>query len=138
MPVVLGIEGFFTPTGVGTVIAEGKELREFDGKPQIFETGLRADYAIIRAEVGDHFGNLRFYGTARNFSPQMAMAARCAIVEVDELVPIGKLKAQDIHLPGIFVQRIFQGQNYQNPISTERLGRVRLILIEGDSEASSG
>ena len=124
-----GIGGFFTPTGVGTVIAEGKELREFDGQPQVFETGLRADYAIIRAEVGDHFGNLRFYGTARNFSPQMAMAARCAIVEVDELVPIGKLKAQDVHLPGIFVQRIFQGQNYQNPIEY-RTTRPRMVNSE--------
>ena len=111
-----GIGGFFTPTGVGTVVAEGKEERLFDGKRQIFETGLTADYAIIRAEVGDHFGNLRFYGTARNFSPQMAMAARIAVVEVDTLVPVGELDPADVHLSGIFVQRIFQGRAYEDPI----------------------
>ena len=111
-----GIGGFFTPTGVGTVVAEGKETRVLGGKSQIFETGLTADYAIIRAEVGDHFGNLRFYGTARNFGPQMAMAARIAVVEVDQLVPIGALAPSDIHLPGIFVQRIFQGSDYEDPI----------------------
>ena len=111
-----GIGGFFTPTGVGTVVADGKEERILNGQRQIFETGLRSDYAIIRAEVGDHFGNLRFYGTARNFSPQMAMAAKIAVVEVDELVPVGQLAAADIHLSGIFVQRIFQGRAYENPI----------------------
>lgn len=111
-----GIGGFFTPTGVGTVVAEGKEERILNGQRQIFESGLTADYAIIRAEVGDHFGNLRFYGTARNFSPQMAMAAKVAIVEVDSLVPIGALSAADIHLSGIFVQRIFQGSDYEDPI----------------------
>ncbi len=111
-----GIGGFFTPTGVGTVVADGKEERTFDGKRQIFETGLTADYAIIRAEVGDHFGNLRFYGTARNFSPQMAMAAKVAVVEVDELVPVGALAPADVHLSGIFVQRIFQGRDYEDPI----------------------
>ena len=111
-----GLGGFFTPTGVGTLVAEGKEERVIDGKRFIFESALRADYAIIRAEVGDHFGNLRFYGTARNFSPQMAMAARTAIVEVDTLVEVGELAPADVHLPGIFVQRIFQGRNYEDPI----------------------
>ncbi len=111
-----GLGGFFTPTGVGTVVAEGKEHREIDGQQFIFETGLRSDYAIIRAEVGDTFGNLRFYGTARNFSPAMAMAARIAVVEVDELVEVGQLAPEDVHLPGIFVQRIFQGRDYENPI----------------------
>ena len=111
-----GVNRTFPPTGVGTVVAEGKEERILDGKRQIFETGLRADYAIIRAEVGDHFGNLRFYGTARNFSPQMAMAATVAIVEVDQLVPVGQLAPADVHLSGIFVQRIFQGREYENPI----------------------
>jgi 3-oxoacid CoA-transferase subunit A len=111
-----GIGGFYTPTGVGTVVAEGKEERVFDGRRQIFEAGLTADYAIVRAEVGDHFGNLRFYGTARNFSPQMAMAARIAVVEVDNLVPTGMLDPADVHLSGVFVQRIFQGRAYEDPI----------------------
>ncbi|MEE2789254.1 MAG: CoA transferase subunit A [Myxococcota bacterium] len=111
-----GLGGFFTPTGVGTVVADGKEERIIDGRRYIFEAPLRADYAIIRAEVGDTFGNLRFYGTARNFSPHMAMAARVAVVEVDELVDVGQLAPGDVHLPGIFVQRIFQGHGYEDPI----------------------
>jgi len=111
-----GLGGFFTPTGVGTLVADGKEERTIDGRRYIFETALRADYAIIRAEVGDTFGNLRFYGTARNFSPHMAMAAHVAIVEVDRLVEVGQLEPADVHLPGIFVQRIFQGRHYEDPI----------------------
>lgn len=111
-----GLGGFYTPTGVGTVVAEGKEERTMDGRRYILETALRADFAIIRAEYGDAFGNLRFYGTARNFSPHMAMAARVAVVEVDHLVPIGELGPDDIHLPGVFVQRIFQGCDYVDPI----------------------
>jgi len=112
----VGVGGFYTPTGVGTLVSEGKEQREIDGRMYLFETALKADYAIIRAEVGDSFGNLRFKGTARNFSPHMAMAARVAVVEVDELVPLGALKPEDIHLPGLFVQRIFQGSDYLDPI----------------------
>lgn len=112
----VGVGGFYTPTGVGTLVSQGKEQREIDGRLYLFETALKADFAIIRAEVGDSFGNLRFKGTARNFSPHMAMAARIAVVEVDELVPLGVLKPEDIHLPGVFVQRIFQGQNYLDPI----------------------
>ena len=111
-----GIGGFYTPTGVGTVVAEGKEERTIDGTRYILETALRADFAIVRAEVGDPFGNVRFYGTARNFGPHMAMAAKIAIIEVDKLVPLGELKPGDIHLPGVFVQRIFQGSDYENPI----------------------
>ena len=111
-----GLGGFFTPTGVGTLVAAGKEERVIDGKRYIFETPLTADFAIIRAEVGDHFGNLRFYGTARNFCPQMAMASQIAIAEVDHLAPVGQLARDDIHLPGIFVQRVFQGFNYEDPI----------------------
>lgn len=111
-----GLGGFFTPTGVGTLIAEGKEEREIDGKRYIFETPLHADFAIIRAEYGDAYGNLRFKGTARNFSPHMAMAAKVAIAEVDHFVPLGELKGEDIHLPGVFVQRIFQGRDYEDPI----------------------
>ncbi|MCK6570396.1 CoA transferase subunit A [Myxococcota bacterium] len=111
-----GIGGFFTPTGVGTVVAEGKEERVIDGKRYIFEKPLTADFAIIRARYGDAYGNLRFYRTARNFSPLMAMAARVTVAEVDELVPVGALDPDDIHLPGIFVQRIYRGTDYENPI----------------------
>lgn len=111
-----GIGGFYTPTGVGTVVSDGREVREIDGKRYVFETPLKADFAIIRAEYGDELGNLRFKGTARNFSPQMAMAAHTTVVEVDHLVPVGELKPEDIHLPGIFVQRIFQGTAYEDVI----------------------
>lgn len=112
----VGIGGFYTPTGVGTVVAEGKEERVIDGRRYLFEKPLRADFAIIRAEYGDPFGNLRFYGTARNFSPHMAMAAKVTVAEVDHLVGMGELGPDDIHLPGVFVQRIFQGRDYQDPI----------------------
>lgn len=111
-----GLGGFFTPTGVGTVVAEGKEERVIDGKRMIFERPLRADFTIIRAKVGDPFGNLRFYRSARNFSPLMATAARITVAEVEELVPLGELGPDDIHLPGLFVNRIFVGRDYQNPI----------------------
>ena len=111
-----GIGGFYTPTGVGTVIAEHKEVREINGKSYLFEEPLFADFAIIRAEYGDPFGNLRFKGTARNFSPHMAMAARVTIVEVDHLVGLGDLAPEDIHLPGLFVQRLFQGTSYEDVI----------------------
>lgn len=111
-----GIGGFYTPTGVGTVVAEGKEEKTIDGKRYVLELPLKADFAIVRAEYGDPFGNLRFKGTARNFSPHMAMAAKVAIAEVDHLVPLGELAPEDIHLPGLFVQRIFQGTHYEDPI----------------------
>ena len=111
-----GLGGFYTPTGVGTVVAEGKDERVIDGRRYIFEAPLRADFAIIRAEWGDPFGNLRFAGTARNFSPHMAMAARVAVVEVDQLVPLGTIAPEDVHLPGVFVQRISQGVDYVDPI----------------------
>jgi len=111
----LGIRAFYTPTGYGTLIAEGKEEKTFD-RPCILETALHADYAIIKAEKGDTFGNLWFKETARNFSPLMAMAAKTTIVEVEHLVEVGEIPPEDIHLPGIFVQRIFQGKNYKNDI----------------------
>ena len=111
----MGIRAFYTPTGYGTLIAEGKDVKIFD-RPCILETALHADYAIIKAQKGDTFGNLWFKETARNFSPLMAMAAKMTIVEVEELVPVGDIKPEDIHLPGIFVQRIFQGSNYKNEI----------------------
>ena len=111
----MGIRAFYTPTGHGTLIAEGKEVKMFD-RPCILETALHADFAIIKAQKGDTFGNLWFKETARNFSPLMAMAAKITIVEVEELVEIGQIPPEDIHLPGIFVQRIFQGCNYKNDI----------------------
>jgi 3-oxoacid CoA-transferase subunit A len=111
----MGIRGFYTPTGYGTVVAEGKEMKVFD-RPCILELPLHADFAIIKAERGDPFGNLWFKETARNFSPLMAMAARVAIVEVEELVPLGGIPPEDVHLSGIFVQRIYQGKDYRNDI----------------------
>jgi 3-oxoacid CoA-transferase subunit A len=111
----MGIRGFYTPTGYGTLIAEGKEVKNFD-KPCILELALHGDFAIIKAQRGDSFGNLWFKETARNFSPLMAMAAKVTVVEVEELVPLGSIPAEDIHLPGIFVQRIYQGHGYRNDI----------------------
>nr|WP_244923711.1 CoA transferase subunit A [Enhygromyxa salina] len=111
-----GIAAFFTPTGAGTVVAEGKEQRDFDGRPHVLETALHPDVAIVRAAVGDAFGNLRFYRTSRNFNPLAAMAGRITIAEVDELVPTGELGPDDIHLPGIFVQRIVHVPEHVNYI----------------------
>lgn len=111
-----GIPAFFTKTGVGTIVAEGKELREFHGETYVMETGLTADLAVIKAWKGDAAGNLIFRKTARNFNPMMAMAGKTTVVEVEELVEIGALDANDIHTPGIFVQRIFVGKNYEKRI----------------------
>lgn len=111
----MGIRGFYTPTGFGTLVAEGKEVREFD-RPCLLELPLEADFAIIKAQRGDTYGNLWFRETARNFSPLMAMAARCTVVEVEELVPLGAIPPEDVHLPGIFVQRIYEGRDYRNDI----------------------
>ncbi|GGZ31826.1 succinyl-CoA--3-ketoacid-CoA transferase [Echinicola pacifica] len=111
-----GIPGFFTPAGVGTEVADGKEQREFDGKLYILERGLIADFALVKAWKGDTAGNLIFKGTARNFNPLMAMAGRITIAEVEELVPAGELDPNHIHTPGIFVQRIFEGKNYEKRI----------------------
>jgi len=110
-----GIPAFYTPTGVGTVIAEGKETREFDGRTYIMERALSADIALIRARRGDRFGNLRFWRTARNFSPIMATAAKTAIAEVDELVENGALDPDDIHLPGIYIHRVVEVTAHDDP-----------------------
>ena len=110
-----GIPAFYTPTGAGTVYAEGKEVREFDGKPHLLEPALRADFALIRARRGDRYGNLRFWRTARNFSPIMATAASVTIAEVDELVDIGDIDPDDVHLPGIFVRRIVEVREHEDP-----------------------
>ena len=111
-----GIPAFFTPAGYGTEVAKGKEVREYGGKPHILETSLTADFAFVKAWKGDTAGNLIFKGTARNFNPIMAMAGKITVAEVEELVPAGKLNPNQIHTAGIFVQRIFQGEQYEKRI----------------------
>lgn len=111
-----GIPAFFTPAGYGTEVAEGKEVREFNGKPHILESALTADFAIVKAWKGDRYGNLIYKGTARNFNPMMAMAGKVTIAEVEELVEPGELDPNCIHTPGIFVQRIFQGKSFEKRI----------------------
>ena len=116
----MGIRAFFTPAGAGTLVAEGKEVRQFD-RPCLLEYPLHADVAIIKAEIGDPYGNLWFKETARNFSPLMAMAAKMTIVEVEQLVGLGEIRPEDVHLPGVFVQRIYQGREYDNVIEIPKL-----------------
>ena len=111
-----GLGGFFTPTGYGTPIAEGKEVREINGKMYVFEKPLRADYAFIKAWKGDRWGNLVYRKTARNFNPVMATAAETVIAEVEELVEVGELDPGYVHTPGIFVDMIFQGTGYEKRI----------------------
>lgn len=111
-----GIPAFFTPAGYGTEVAEGKEVRVFNGKPHILEAALTADFAIVKAWKGDTEGNLIYKSTARNFNPMMAMAGKITVAEVEELVPAGTLDPNFIHTPGIFVQRIFQGEKYEKRI----------------------
>ena len=101
-----GIGGFFTPTGYGTPLADGKETRVFDGKPMVFETAIHADFALIKARAADRWGNLVYRKTARNFGPVMAMAARCAVAQVDQVVELGGLDPEAIVTPGIFVERV--------------------------------
>ncbi len=111
-----GIPAFFTPAGYGTEVAEGKEVREFNGKPHILESALTADFAIVKAWKGDTEGNLIYKATARNFNPMMATAGKITIAEVEELVPAGELDPNEIHTPGIFVQRIFKGEKFEKRI----------------------
>jgi len=111
-----GIPAFFTPAGVGTEVAQGKEIRVFEGKTYLMEQWLRADFSIVKAWKGDTSGNLVYKGTARNFNPMMATAGKITIAEVEELVPVGALDPNQVHTPGIFVHRIFQGKNYEKRI----------------------
>ena len=111
-----GIPAFFTPAGFGTEVGEGKESREFDGKMYLMEHWLKADFALVKAWKGDTAGNLIYKGTARNFNPMMATAGKTTVAEVEELVPAGELDPNMIHTPGIFVQRIFQGEHYEKRI----------------------
>jgi 3-oxoacid CoA-transferase A subunit len=111
-----GIPAFFTATGVGTLVAEGKEVREFEGRKYVMERGIRADFAIVKAWRGDASGNLVFRKTARNFNPMVATCGKITIAEVEELVPVGSIDPDQVHVPGIYVQRIFQGREYQKRI----------------------
>jgi 3-oxoacid CoA-transferase subunit A len=111
-----GIEAFYTPTGYGTKIAEGKDTREINGKHCVLEHAIRGDFAIVKAWKGDRWGNLVFNKTARNFNPLVATAGKVTIVEVEELVEVGELDPDHVHLPSIYVQRIFQGTAYEKPI----------------------
>ena len=111
-----GFPAFYTPAGYGTEVAEGKETREFDGKMYVLEEAFKADFSFVKAWKGDEAGNLIFKGTARNFNPCMCGAAKVTVAEVEELVPAGELDPNEIHVPGIFVQRIFQGTNYEKRI----------------------
>jgi 3-oxoacid CoA-transferase subunit A len=111
-----GIPAFFTPTGVGTVVAEGKEAREFEGRPYIMERALKADFAFVKAWKGDKWGNLIYRKTARNFNPMMATAAKITIAEVEHLVEPGELDPDTVHTPSVYVRRIFQGQAFEKRI----------------------
>jgi 3-oxoacid CoA-transferase subunit A len=111
-----GLGGFYTPTGVGTVIAEGKETRVIDGKEYVFERPLKADFAFVKAWKADTWGNLLFRKTARNFNPVMCGAAKVTIVEVEEIVPLGAIAPDAIHVPSVYVQRLIQGKDYKKPI----------------------
>ena len=116
----VGIRGFYTPAGYGTLVADGKDERTFD-VPCILELPLEADFAIIKAEKADPFGNLWFKETARNFSPLMGMAGKVTIVEAEQLVELGEIEPENVHLPGVFVQRIYQGVDYENTIEIPKL-----------------
>ncbi len=118
-----GIPAFFTATGYGTEVAEGKETREINGRMYVLEESLTADFALVKAWKGDKYGNLVFKGTARNFNPMMAMAGRITIAEVEELVEPGELDPNTIHTPGIFVQRIFQGKDYEKRIEQRTVSK---------------
>jgi 3-oxoacid CoA-transferase subunit A len=119
-----GIPAFFTPTGVGTVIAEGKETREFDGRAYVMERWIRGDFAFVKAWKGDKWGNLVFRKTARNFNPLVATAAKVTIAEVEELVEVGELDPDSIHLPSVFVKRIFQGTKYEKRIERHTVRKL--------------
>jgi 3-oxoacid CoA-transferase subunit A len=119
-----GVPAFYTPTGYGTMVAEGKETREFDGRPYVLERGLRGDFAFIKAWKGDRWGNLIYRKTARNFNPMMATAADYVIAEVEELVDLGQLDPNQVHTPGIFVDAIFQGSKYEKRIERRTVRRT--------------
>lgn len=119
-----GFPAFFTPAGYGTEVAQGKETREFDGKMYVLEEAFKADFSFVKAWKGDEAGNLIFKGTARNFNPVMCGAAKITVAEVEELVPAGELNPNEIHVPGIFVQRILQGANYEKRIEQRTVRKI--------------
>ena len=119
-----GIPAFFTPAGYGTVVAEGKETREFDGRPYVLEHALKADFALIKAWKGDRWGNLVYRKTARNFNPMMATAAKITIAEVEHLVEPGEIEPDQVHTPSVYVKRIFQGVDYEKRIERRTLRKV--------------
>jgi 3-oxoacid CoA-transferase subunit A len=123
-----GIPAFFTPTGVGTVVAENKETREFEGRPYVMERALKADFAFVKAWKGDKWGNLVYRKTARNFNPMMATAAKVTIAEVEHLVEAGELEPDLVHTPGVYVNRIFQGELFEKRIERRT---VRKSLVVG-------
>jgi 3-oxoacid CoA-transferase subunit A len=116
-----GIPAFYTPTGVGTLVAEGKEVREFEGRKFVLERGIVGDFALVKAWKGDTYGNLIYRKTARNFNPMVATAAKITIAEVEELVEVGELDPDEIHTPGIYVQRIIKGPTYQKRIEQKTI-----------------
>ncbi len=119
-----GIPAFYTPTGYGTKVAEGKETRQFGNRHYVLETALTADFALVKAYKGDRWGNVVFRKTARNFNPMMAMAGRITIVEVEQLVEVGDIDPDEVHLPGVYVQRLIVGQHHEKPIE-QRTTRPR-------------
>ncbi len=119
-----GFPAFYTPAGYGTEVAEGKETREFDGKMYVLEPAFKADFAFVKAWKGDEAGNLIFKGTARNFNPCMCGAATITVAEVEELLPAGSLDPNEIHIPGIFVQRIFKGETYEKRIEQRTVRNI--------------
>ena len=119
-----GIAAFYTPTGVGTMVAENKETREFDGRLYLMEHGLRADFAFVKAYKGDRWGNLVYRKTARNFNPMMATAAKVTIAEVEHLVEVGELEPDRVHTPSVFVKRIFQGALFEKKIERRTVRKV--------------
>jgi 3-oxoacid CoA-transferase subunit A len=119
-----GIAGFYTKTGVGTIVAEGKEVRDFDGHKYVLERGIVSDLAIVKAQKGDEEGNLVYRKTARNFNPLAAMSGRVTVAEVEELVPVGSLDPDAIHTPGIFVQRLFKGNAFEKRIEQRTTRKV--------------
>ncbi|MBC8766979.1 CoA transferase subunit A [Arenibacter sp. BSSL-BM3] len=120
-----GFPAFYTPAGYGTEVAEGKETREFNGKMYVLEEAFKADFSFVKAWKGDEAGNLIFKGTARNFNPAMCGAAKITVAEVEELVPAGQLDPNQIHVPGIFIQRIFQGKSYEKRIEQLTVRKVK-------------
>ncbi len=119
-----GIPAFYTPTGVGTLVAEGKDIREFEGRPYVMERGIKGEFALIRAWKADTFGNLIFRKTARNFNPMMATAGKITVVEVEEIVPVGELDPDQIHTPGVYVQRIVKSPKLEKRIE-QRTTRLK-------------